>query len=154
MAEKFKRPSDPLLGFRFTVKESGTGEELAGFSNVSGLEITIETEKFQEGGSNEVYSLPKGIGYSNLVLKKGLADEKLWDWYKKTLDAVVFGKKIPFKNLILTIYDNDLSTEKWILEFIDAFPVKWSGSELNGKGNNIIVETLEIAHRGVRKHGK
>ncbi len=144
--------TDPLLAFRFELKADGT-DKLGGFSNISGLEITIETEKFQEGGSNEVYNFPKGVAYSNLILKKGLADKKLWDWYKETLDAVIYGKPIPFKNLTVIIYDDDFSTEKWKLEFLNAFPVKWSGSELNAKENNIVVETLEIAHRGVRKNG-
>ncbi len=142
---------DPLTAFRFAIKDGNT--DLAGFSNVSGLDITIEVEKFQEGGSNEVYSLPKGVTYSNLILKKGLANEDLWKWYKETLDAVVYGKKIPFKDLTLVIYEDDFTTEKWKFQFLKAFPVKWSGSELNAKGNNIIVETLEIAHRGVVKNG-
>jgi len=145
MAER----NDPLLAFRFELKVLN-GDSLGGFSNISGLNITIETEKFQEGGSNEVYNLPKGVAYSNLVLKKGLADPKLWNWYKETLDAVVYGKKIPFKDLTLIIYGDDFSTEKWKLHFSQAFPVKWSGSELNAKGNNIVIETLEIAHRGLK----
>ena len=153
MVKKYKRPDDPLTSFRFVVKESKTDKDLAGFSNISGLEITIETEKFQEGGSNEVYSLPKGVGYSNLILKKGLASTELWDWYKKTLDAVVYGKPIPYKDLTVIIYESDFQTYKWKLEFLNAFPVKWSGSELNAKDNNIIIETIEIAHRGMIKHG-
>lgn len=144
-----------FTAFRFELKAlTKDGDEfLGGFSNISGLDVTIEVEKYQEGGSNEVYSFPKGVSYSNLVLKKGLADEKLWNWYKKTLDAVIFRKPIPFRDLVLTVYTVDFSEKKEFV-FTRAFPVKWSGSELNATGNSIFVETLEIAHRGISRYGR
>jgi phage tail-like protein len=41
--------------------------------------------------------------------------------------------------------------EKWRWTFQDAYPVKWSGPEFKGDGSTVAVETLELAHRGIKK---
>ena len=64
----------PPAGFYFKVKvDSIEGVNEAGFENVSGLEVKIETETIQEGGENQLSrKLPKGLQYSNLILKRGI----------------------------------------------------------------------------------
>ncbi len=74
-----KRKPDPYFSFQFLIEINGliTG----GFSEVSGLQVEIETEEYREGGTNDyVHKLPKGTKYSNLVLKRGITDsDVLWN---------------------------------------------------------------------------
>jgi phage tail-like protein len=41
--------------------------------------------------------------------------------------------------------------DKWRWNFVDAYPVKWTGSELRAKDNTIAFETIELAHHGIKK---
>ena len=34
--------------------------------------------------------------------------------------------------------------------FIDAFPIKWTGPNLNAGSNQVATETLEIVHAGLQ----
>jgi phage tail-like protein len=44
---------------------------------------------------------------------------------------------------------NDAREEVVRFNFRDAWPVKWSGPNLNAEGSDIAIETLEIAHEGL-----
>ena len=37
--------------------------------------------------------------------------------------------------------------------FADAFPVKWTGPNLNASSNQVATETLEIVHAGLQVQG-
>jgi phage tail-like protein len=52
------------------------------------------------------------------------------------------------ENLSITHYDPESETvTTW--SFANAYPVKWTGSDMNAGGNEIPTETLEIAHSGM-----
>src|SRR5215470_18891799 len=93
---------DPVLGFHFAVEISGL--QVAGFSEVSGLQAEIEVQEYREGGVNEYIHKRAGpTKYaSNLVLKKGIADSTaLWSWY-----CDVMRGKIERKNLSVVLLDS------------------------------------------------
>jgi phage tail-like protein len=51
-------------------------------------------------------------------------------------------------DLSLTLYDSaGKKVQGW--SFAQAYPVKWTASDLNAGGNEIMTETLEIAHSGM-----
>lgn len=139
------RPVDPYRGFRFVVEIDGT--QVGGFSDVSGLETRTETDDYREGGTNHyVHKIAKETKYPNLTLKRGLTDATgLWDWCQD----VVAGQ-IRRRTVSVILLDAQRQ-EKWRWVFSDAFPVKWSGSDLTATGNNVAIETLELAHHGMRK---
>ena len=65
------RPLEPFLAFNFAVEIEGL--LVGGFSEVSGLESTIEVEEYREGGVNGfVHKLPGATTHANLVLRHGL----------------------------------------------------------------------------------
>ena len=137
---------DPYFGFNFRVEI--TGVEVAGFSEVSGLQVEIETEDFREGGLNEfMHKLAGPARYpSNLILKRGLMDSStLWEWQQD----IVQGKIRRHSGSIILL--NSAAEEKWRWNFKDAYPVKWSGPDLRGLTNEVAVETLELVHRGLAK---
>ena len=140
------RPPDPLLGCRFNVEIDGVIN--AGFTEVSGLSVEIETETCSEGGQNEFkLILPKGVKEGTIVLKKGViqGNDVMWNWFQGVLD-----KRILYKNLSILLLNPDGSTA-CRLEVNGAFPIKWEASQLTSQSGNIFMETLTLTHRGIRK---
>jgi len=142
----------PLTNFRFLITIDDIA--VAGFSEVSGLEKTIETEDYREGGNDFVYKLPKGIVYSNLTLKRGFSDtDQLWKWHQDVSNAI--NNKKPLKklkkNITLVVLDEKKEKTEWTFIFKDAYPTKWTGSSFNAAGNSIAIETIEIVHAGFER---
>lgn len=147
-----KSRQDPFLSHKFLVMIEGL--LVAGFSEISGLQAETETEEVREGGVNDyVHKLPKGTKYPNLILKKGMTvSNELWDWHRK----VVAGK-IKRKTIYIILYNTkQTGSHDWdydnMYQIIEAFPVKWSGPDLKSEGNTVALETLEIAHHGIKKY--
>ena len=138
----------PLLTYRFRVEIAGVF--VAGFSEVSGLEREIEIEEYKEGGTDFVHKFPAGIKYPNIVLKRGMGDTAaLRLWYDAVTHAVTFGRMPIPKEPILYIALMDHAGEEQVRFLVKfAFPVKWSGPQLNANASEVAIETLEIAHEG------
>jgi phage tail-like protein len=135
----------PYLNFRFLVEIQGL--IVGGFSEVSGLQAETEVEIIEEGGVNDyVHKLPKKTKYSNIVLKKGITEsDVLWKWYQDVVNG-----KISRKSGYIILLDSE-GNEKWRWNFIEAYPVKWVGPELKADSSTVAVESLEIAHNGIKK---
>jgi phage tail-like protein len=104
-------------------------------------------EPIEEGGVNDrVHLLPGRNKYSNITLKYGVMQtDELWKWYQEgLLDGKV--KRINFTILLRNVKGEVV--KRWSVE--DAFPVKWEGPSLNVEGNQVAVDTLEIAHHGLK----
>ena len=136
---------NPYAAFRFQVEIAGL--IAGGFSEVSGLQVETETEEYREGGVNDhVHRLPKATKHPPLVLKRGLTDaDTLWSWHQE----VVAGRVTRRSGCVILL--DETGGEKWRWTFQDAYPVKWSGPEFKGDGSTVAVETLELAHRGIKK---
>lgn len=142
MAER----KDPYRNFNFHVEIHGVTQ--AGFTDCSGLGSTTDPIEYREGGKNRtLHKLPGQTKYPNIVLKRGLTDSRdLYDWY----DAVVKGKVRRFDGSIV-VYDVDGVTEKVRWNFFNAWPTKWDGPDFSAKGNEVAIETLELAHEGIER---
>ena len=46
---------------------------------------------------------------------------------------------------------NDKGEDKVTWNFREGWPTKWTGPSFNATGNEVAIETLEIAHEGVVK---
>lgn len=136
---------DPYLSNRFLVEIDGI--IAGGFSEASGLQVEIETEEYREGGVNDyVHKLPKITKYQNITLKRGTTDsEVLWKWHQ---DAVT--GKIQRKAGRIILLDSE-GNEKWHWTFEGAYPVKWTGPDFKADTSTIAIETLELAHHGLKK---
>lgn len=137
--------NDPYLSFRFQVEIEGL--IAGGFSEVSGLQVETETEDHREGGVNDyVHKIIKGTKQQNLTLKRGITDsDTLWKWHQDVVNGKI--KRKSGRIILLDLEGN----EKWHWTFQDAYPVKWTGPDLKADGNNIAIETLELAHNGIKK---
>ena len=135
---------DPYSTFRFRVEIDGIQQ--MGFADVSGLDVTTSVDSIREGGLNDyVHKLPKWTTQTDLVLKKGLTDQELWNWYKK----IETGEDVERKNVSVILLDlKGEEAMRW--NFIEAYPVKWSGPSLNATstGSSVAFESLTLAHHG------
>ena len=136
---------DPYLGSNFFVEIDGL--IVGGFSEVSGLQAETELEEIREGGVNDrVHKVPKITKYQNIVLKRGITDSNvLWKWHQDVVDG-----KIRRKSVYVSLRDAE-GRARWRWNFIEAYPVKWTGPDLKADGNSVAIETLELAHNGIRK---
>src|SRR5262249_9697576 len=80
----------------------------------------------------------------NITLKRGLTKEPaLLAWLQKSV------VKAELTNMSLTLYDSaGKKVQAW--SFAGAYPVKWTASDPNAGGNEIMTESLEIAHSGIQ----
>ncbi len=136
---------DPYLSYHFLLEIDGVVN--GGFSEVSGLQVEVETEDYLEGGINEfVHKLSKGVKHSNIILKRGITDSDiLWKWHQDIVNG-----KIKRKTIRIIILDNE-GQEKLHWEFKEAYPVKWMGPEFKADSSNVAVETIELVHKGIQK---
>ncbi len=121
------------------------------FSEASGLDAGIDPEEYREGGYNAGPRLfPKWGTYSKVVLKRGTTpDAALWDWYYQVLRG---DQDVLRKNGLIVLTDRKvLPIAVWYLE--RGLPERVQGPSLAGTGNEIAVESLEIAHEGLVRVG-
>jgi phage tail-like protein len=138
--------NDPYMAFNFLVEIEGL--IVGGFSEVSGLQVETVVETYREGGLNEYeHKLAGATRYpSNLILKHGLTDiESLWSWHQD----VVRGQ-IERKNGTIYLLDRQRLPAMW-WDFLEAYPVKWTGPDLRAETNTVAVESVELVHRGISK---
>lgn len=134
---------DPFLNFNFRVEIDGL--QVAAFHECSGLDSTIDVIEHREGGG-PVRKLPGVTRYSNITLKRGITDNReLYDLHLKCIEG-----KVTRKNGSIILMDRaDQEVARW--DFSQAWPAKWIGPSLSAEGNDVAIETLELAHEGLRR---
>jgi len=135
----------PPVGFHFKVEFVGIGNDNdIRFQSVSGLSIEYDTESFKEGGENRFeHKLPVRTKYADLSLKRGmLTDSKVVEWCLKAFENREFQPILVNVSLLNERHD---PIKRW--EVIDAWPKKWSVSDLNAVENGIVIETLDLAYK-------
>lgn len=136
---------DPFVGFNFTVEIDGI--ERAHFQEASGFDSTIDVLEHREGGTNTTpMKLPGLTKYSNIVLKWGMTDDRqLYDWHRATVDG-----RVERKGGSIFVRDRAGGVvAQW--DFENAWPTKWDGPDFNAEGTDVAIETLELAHEGVKR---
>src|SRR5687768_4740624 len=88
------RDTDPYGAFRYRVEILGL--EVGGFSEVSGIERSVDVEDFREGGLNDfTHKLVTVTKYPNLILKRGLADVfELWQWHQDVVNGKIEKRQV------------------------------------------------------------
>ena len=129
----------------FEVKIPGLNLTVGHFTTVSGFSTQVDVLEYAEGGRNDyVHRLPSRAKQGNITLKRGVTGEKaLLEWFEKTV------VQVQPEDLSITLYDaNVTAIATW--SFANAYPVKWSGTDMNAGGTEILTESLEIAHNGMK----
>ena len=140
---------DPMLTFKYHIE---LGQIIEGFfTECSGLTVEREVESYKEGGVNGFeHKLPGRIKYNNITLKRGMTTSSaLWNWFHENAESVE--KFFQVKRQTITITQLDLAGEpvrQWSVE--QAYPVKWTGPDFKSESSQVAIETLELAHHGIK----
>lgn len=138
---------DPFHGFRFRVEFDGV--QHGAFARVKGLVRETKIETRREGGVNDFeHKFVTLTTYPSLVLERGLADEYLWGWHEGVVEGNVTRKTVT----IALQNERDEEVWRWLLQA--AYPVKWSGTDLDAASGQVIFESVELAHHGIKKGSK
>lgn len=119
---------------------------VAGFSECSGLEASIDVFEWREGGQNTyVHKFPGRASFSNVTLKHGVIYlyDDLWTWH----NGFVKGEGKRKDGLIVLMNEARKPVKVW--KFLKGVPMKWSGPSLNAAQSSVAVESLEISHEGL-----
>jgi phage tail-like protein len=128
---------DPFSAFNFLVE---IGNIKAGFSEASGLNMETDAIEYRNGNEDiTVRKLPGLKKWGNITLKRGFTkDNALWLWRKTVLD----GKTERRSGTITLLNEARQPAMRW--NFHEAWARKLDGPSLNGKTNEVAIETLEI----------
>jgi phage tail-like protein len=146
----FDGRTDPYLDYRFLVE---VGSLIAGgFSEVTGLEASMEAEEYEEGGVNAyTHKLPTRMKHQNIVLKRGLTrDSGLWSWIEEATNDPPKPDATSRRNVRIFLQETT-GREAIGWECRRALPVRWAGPELDASGGAVAIETLELAHHGLSR---
>ncbi len=118
------------------------------FQDVSGITAEMSIEELIEGGENRfVHKLPLRAKYANLVLKRAmLTDSGLIQWFKDAIENFEFSTSDVIVKLLDSEHEPIVS---WT--FINAWPVKWTVSDLKATENAIAIDTIELAYQYFRR---
>jgi phage tail-like protein len=132
-----RRGHDHIGQYNFKVEIDGV--TTAAFKAVEGLDSETEIIEYQDGDDLILRKRPGRTKYSNIICKRGyVSTEELWLWRKKVMDGKVERKS---GSIVL---QNDHGAEVMRYNFFEAWPCKWKGFSLDGKGADVAVEELEF----------
>lgn len=145
-----RRDKDPYGNFRFKLELGNV--QVAGFAECTGLQVETKVFEYKEGGNNATtLKFPEASSFGNITLKRGITNSnELIDWQLDVVNGT-FSKNQRSANTNIAIVlmdEKGTKVKRWNL--IRAFPVKWVGPDLKASGNEVAIETLEIAHEGIQ----
>jgi phage tail-like protein len=140
----------PLPSFSFQV--SWDKQAKIPFQEVSGLDTETQIIEYRHSNSPQ-YSTIKMPGikkFGNVTMKKGVfvKDNAFWDWYNKIKMNTI--ARIPVVVQLLDEKGNPTMT--WTLA--NAWPTKISAPTMKSDGNEVAIQTIEVAHEGITIENK
>lgn len=136
----------PTPKFSFEIDIDGVATKVR-FQEVTGLDAESRAIEFRHG-DNPAFSTIKMPGirkFSNVTLKRGVfaKDQRFFDWYQSVGRDTAKRSTVTIKLLD----ESGAPTMTWTL--VNAWPTKISSANLNAAGNDVAVETIELAHEGL-----
>ena len=134
----------PFPKFHFLLEWGGTR---IGFTEVTGMDVSTDVIEYREGSSPEYHKtkMPGLQKFSNITMKRGIfkGDNDFYNWYNTIALNTVQRRDITISLL------NENHEPVVVLKAKRAFPVKVQSTDLKSDGNEVAIETLEIAHEGL-----
>jgi phage tail-like protein len=138
---------DPLRNFRFRVEIEGV--VTAGFSEVQIGATTTDVIDYREGTDPPYVRKLSGLTkFGNITLKRGMtASLDLFHWHRQIVNGQLASSR---RNVIIIVQDESGADQaRFVVS--EAWPVKYDPSNLNGKGNEVFIELLELANEGIER---
>ena len=134
----------PLPKFHFQVEWGGAS---GSFTEVSGLDIETEVIEYRDGFSPEYFKtkMPGLQKFSNITLKRGTfkGDNDIYKWYN-----TVALNTIERRDVTISLLD-ETHAPVIVWEIKNAWPVKVQSTDLKADGNEVAIESAELAHEGL-----
>lgn len=142
----------PLPAFHFVVDWGGAR---IGFTEISGLCMETEVIEYREG-HNPKYSKIKMPGlqkFSNITMKRGvfLGDFDFYKWWRETA-FFQEGNKVGtrFRRTVLIKLLNEEHQPVITWQLTNAWPCKIQSSDLKADSSEVLIESMELVHEGLR----
>ena len=141
---------NPYSQFNFLVSlgDIDPGQVRAGFTEVSGLELSVETIEYRNGNeaTNAVRKMPGMTKYGNVTLKRGvIGSTDLFDWIREARDGSPEVRRTVVIQLLSE--DRQSTAQTWTLR--NALPMKYVGPTLSAQANEVAMEELVLACEGL-----
>lgn len=136
----------PLPKFRFEV-DFGTELKGIAFQEVSGMDAEVQIIEYRHSNSPlfSAIKMPGIAKYSNITMKRGVFvnDNTFWNWLNEIKMNTIKRRTV----LIKLLDENGAVTMLWTLN--NAWPTKVTSTDLKSDGNEVAVDTIEIAHEQI-----
>lgn len=133
----------PMPKFRYKV-DFGTELKGVAFQEVSGMDVENQIIEYRKSNSQlfSTEKMPGIVKYGNVTMKRGVFvnDNTFWDWQAQIAMNTIKRCTV----LIKLLDENGDVTMQWQLN--NAWPTKITSTDLKSDGNEVAVDTLEIAH--------
>lgn len=143
----------PLTKMNFVVE---AGDATAAFSEVSGVEASVDVIEFRQGNSNSLspVKVPGLVKHGNVTLKYGYTlNNTFLKWAAACVSETRSGDNIRDVKIELIDISGAAPTEVktkaegqnvWVLK--NAWVTKYSAADLNATANEVALESVEIAY--------
>lgn len=134
-----------LSGAYFDLFLLGAGVVLEGrFTSVSGLNMEVEYEVYNEGGLNYPRFFFKETKPQVLVLEQGVVTSV--DSVSMLMNMCVLGMSVPLAGTVTLIDSFGAPQRVWSI--VDAYLQKYIGPELNSNQATLAVSRIELIYNG------
>jgi phage tail-like protein len=140
---------DPYRNFRFRVEIKGI--TIAGFSEVTIPDNSGTPIEYREGTDDPHQKQLSGLTkYGNITLKKGITDSMdLYNWRQQIEDKGANSQDARKSISLIAIDDEGNDKARW--EVFEAWPTKYSPSNFSAKGSEVLIESMDIVHEGIKR---
>lgn len=138
-----RRKMDPVGNYVFTVNDITAGA----FSGVDGLSYEIEMIEYRVSDNPMIPRYRPGLPkYGRITLKRGyVVNTEFNDWIEKVQSGIY-----ERKDGSIELKDNAGNTvQRWNL--FRCLPTKWNIGGLDGKGNEVVYESLELVVEEIKQ---
>lgn len=146
----------PLTKMNFLVTVSGVSGALAAFSEVTGVDATVDVVEFRQGNSHSLapVKIQGLVKHGNITLKMGYT---IGNGFKQWIDQCISETRgaTPRQTVTIELLDirdgapnAEYSTNKgniiWTLK--EAWVTKYSAPDLNASASEVAIESVELAY--------
>jgi phage tail-like protein len=114
---------------------------------VTGLTQENQAIEYRDGSFLEYSSIkmPGIRKFANVVMKRGIVkgDNQFFKWL-----STVKLNTVDRRNLVISLL-NEEHQPVMVWKIMNAFPVKVEGPGLKASGNEVAIESIEVAHEGL-----
>ena len=150
----------PLTKMNFLVSIPDLAGSMAAFSEVTGIEASVDVIEFRQGNSNSLapVKIPGLVKHGNITLKMGYTIGNAFKGWIQECVSETRGA-MPRKTVTIELVDirggapgqqaaeGDSSGgagAAWVLK--EAWVTKYSGADLNASASEVAIETVELAY--------